>query len=741
MKFKNLIKNVFLLFIESVCFYSLNGGICPLSVAPYAALISLNCGIVVPSVALVISFLRYKDLTMTLTALLFAAGTVTTKAVYAKKGRNVGVESVLFNFIFLSPYIVFYQGETLLKLLGAAVCQLFGFISNVAVGTIKYKGFLSRPSLYETFCIAAAFCVTAVGTIDAFGLGAYKAAATFIMLFLTRLYKNPTALAAAIVLAVPVAVSERELSYFAVSAAFFFAAYPLCDKAPVFAVASVTAVDAAFAFLFNFYPVYGYIEALLTFAGAAAFALVPKSVYDKIVSCGYLGGEKLSRKTIASVKSFLSGQIYDLSGAFAEMEGALSVLNEKTHDRLATAARLARICGGGWCRNCVKYSTCELYTSGEVTSLIDFGLSKGRVTLVDLNKRFLDECVNPNPLIFEVNRLIEGASDKTEKMKNAEQVKKILSLASLGVERRLGELAYNLTLTSDYDEKAEYAVKKRLDALGIPTFGVMVNKTPELKISLIVKKDEDVSAALSALGEYFRSKFEVTAEQAVKRGLKYLEIEKCADSQAVFGVSAVTKVNSERSGDVHSLLKLDEGRFLVALSDGMGSGEGALSTSSAAIGLIEGMLKAGLKSNVILPIVNELIAVSTEDNFSAVDIGVVDLKDNCCDFIKIGAPYGFILSDEGIRFVEGSSLPIGILSELKPTTAHTGTKEGDVIVMLSDGVTDAFGSSGDLINYLKSAPTKNPQALADGVVAEALKRTGGVAQDDMTCLCVRLCGA
>lgn len=198
------------------------------------------------------------------------------------------------------------------------------------------------------------------------------------------------------------------------------------------------------------------------------------------------------------------------------------------------------------------------------------------------------------------------------------------------------------------------------------------------------------------------------------------------------------KDGSAACGDTHSLIKIDEGKFLIALSDGMGSGERARTTSSTSLNLIESFYRAGLESELILSTVNKVLSISVDDNFAAVDIGVVDLYSAKSDFIKIGAPYGLILSENGIRFIEGSSLPLGILDELKPSTATLPMSSGDVIVMLSDGITDAFGSSSDVIEFLKSAPLLNPQALSDTIVERALRLSGGSARDDMTALCVRI---
>ena len=59
-------------------------------------------------------------------------------------------------------------------------------------------------------------------------------------------------------------------------------------------------------------------------------------------------------------------------------------------------------------------------------------------------------------------------------------------------------------------------------------------------------------------------------------------------------------------------------------------------------------------------------------------------------------------------------------------------------LFVTDGVSDAFGTSSSLIDFLQKQPAKNPQTLADGVLGEALRISGGRKADDMTCLAVRV---
>ena len=61
-----------------------------------------------------------------------------------------------------------------------------------------------------------------------------------------------------------------------------------------------------------------------------------------------------------------------------------------------------------------------------------------------------------------------------------------------------------------------------------------------------------------------------------------------------------------------------------------------------------------------------------------------------------------------------------------------------MVVFVSDGISDAFGSSSDLIDFLSTQRALNPKTLADNILQKALSLDDGVAKDDMTAFCVRI---
>ena len=207
---------------------------------------------------------------------------------------------------------------------------------------------------------------------------------------------------------------------------------------------------------------------------------------------------------------------------------------------------------------------------------------------------------------------------------------------------------------------------------------------------------------------------------------------------AAFGVASAKKAGERESGDTHSVIKIDERKFMIALADGMGSGAYAQKISESTISLLESFYRAKMPSDLVLSTVNKLMTFTKDETFTCVDIAVVDLDSGEADVIKIGAPVAFILSASTVKVLETNSLPLGILDSLRPDVSSYTLAENDILLFISDGIADAFGSTADLYEILRNLPIGNPQELAERLLDEALRAYGNVAKDDMTVLAVRL---
>lgn len=178
----------------------------------------------------------------------------------------------------------------------------------------------------------------------------------------------------------------------------------------------------------------------------------------------------------------------------------------------------------------------------------------------------------------------------------------------------------------------------------------------------------------------------------------------------------------------------------MALSDGMGSGEKASILSKATVNLIEKFLESGLDKNSSVKLINSILMLkSNDDYFSTIDLSIIDLSDGEIEFMKIGAAPTVIKRKEAVDIVKTASLPAGILDTIEIELIHRQLNDGDMVILISDGVIDTFRGGEEneekiFLDFVKGIKSINPQAVADIILDEAYKNSQGRPSDDMTVL-------
>ena len=208
----------------------------------------------------------------------------------------------------------------------------------------------------------------------------------------------------------------------------------------------------------------------------------------------------------------------------------------------------------------------------------------------------------------------------------------------------------------------------------------------------------------------------------------------CADT----GASCQSGVAGEISGDSHLVRMLGGDKLLLAISDGMGSGEAASTESMEALRLLWRFLDAGISRSLALETVNrQLLMKSAEEMFATIDLCVIDLNTGVAEFTKLAASPTLILRGRELTHVDGGRLPLGILENVQPSIRRFRLRPGDVLVMGSDGVMEA-GDGLCIERYARENASASPEQLAENLVRQAALQRGDQRRDDLTCICVRI---
>lgn len=648
----------------------------------------------------------------------------------------------MLGFVFLGDTARNFPIEK--RLFVSILSVLIAMLSIISGKAITEKGLKFKLNFEEVLSICILFAVFGTGVCNFISPFVWRSFCVFLILLTCFIYKAGIATVFSAILGTSISIHTGNVVFVSVFTLWGIVAECLTPFSRYVAGLAILFCDYIIELIFGIYGGYTIPDFLSLLTGVVAFFVCPTKILTLFKEKLYAFREKqLVRQTINRNRLMLSGKLYDLSGVFTEMASAFDAFKKNgiTEDKAKTTIKAQIL--NEVCTECEYFSRCkknESEKSSGLEKMIDIGFAKGRLSLIDLPRELGDVCLRPNNILYALNKLLSDYRSYMIENANINTGRNLIASQAQGVAEILRGLALETGATLKYQSRVERLLANNLYKNGFNVTEILIYGEEErLFVSLIIAmKEFSLNGILSVIRKTLSIDMVVSERMEISDEKCYLTFKKATEYDAVYGFAHTQKEGSKKSGDTHSVTRISNDRLLVALSDGMGSGIDAENISSVSLSLIESFYKAGLSSSLILGTVNKLLSINTEDSFTALDMSIIDLKNCSADFIKYGSPYGFIINNQGIKIVEGNSLPLGIIDELKPSVCTTDLNDGDMILLVTDGISDAFGSSGEVIDFLREQSAKNPQSLADNVLEKAIKLNGGHKKDDMTALAVRI---
>lgn len=208
-------------------------------------------------------------------------------------------------------------------------------------------------------------------------------------------------------------------------------------------------------------------------------------------------------------------------------------------------------------------------------------------------------------------------------------------------------------------------------------------------------------------------------------------------------VGIATEAVSEGSvcGDTAWTGILQDGRFLVAVSDGMGHGENAALSSRQTVELLRLCLDAGYTRQQTLTAVNGMMLLGGGgERFATADVLTIDLWNGHAALEKLGAAASWVCQDGKLSRITADALPLGIIEDIDEDGSSLHLGVGDRVVLLSDGIEDAFSGVKALEEAVKNAMEEDStKDAAQNLMDAACAAAGGLRKDDQTVVvvCIR----
>lgn len=203
------------------------------------------------------------------------------------------------------------------------------------------------------------------------------------------------------------------------------------------------------------------------------------------------------------------------------------------------------------------------------------------------------------------------------------------------------------------------------------------------------------------------------------------------------------KDGETKCGDSYYYDKLENDKYFIALSDGMGCGDDAAKESDSVLKLTKSLINSGIPKLRAVEMINSIMAIkfSEEERFSTIDLSSIDLFTGDSEFIKIGAAVSYIKSGDNVISISAKTLPIGVLDKADYDITKRKLKDGDILVMISDGMLD-YGindEEGDWVrDFLEKTQLINPDSISNEIMKKAKKISKSKIKDDMTVIVSRI---
>lgn len=403
------------------------------------------------------------------------------------------------------------------------------------------------------------------------------------------------------------------------------------------------------------------------------------------------------------------------------------------------------------CENCPSCETCwnnSFYNTYQtLLTLFAACEKKGQVDASDLPAVFRDYCIRQNEFTDAVNTTYSGHRERLIwKMRLAES-RQIAGEQMKTVADMMKSLAEEINNRAGFKENLEkilfYAIRK----ISSETERVIVEEgeTGEYQVTVLMKNcegdrelyEEVTDTVSSILGR--KMKRRVQEQDGV---CKLSLCEKCNFKISAAAAMAI-KDDEKISGDSYSFMELPKGGYMIALSDGMGSGKAAGEESRTVIELLEQFAESGLKMDTALKMINSVLVIGAdEESFATLDMCYIDMYSGMAEFIKTGAAATFVIRDGMAKAIRSSSLPIGMLKYFDMDKSEYKLKKNDIILMLTDGAAEVIDRDGmsDMIltELMENNKMKDPKDIADYVLESLKERSGFRIQDDMTVVAARV---
>ena len=348
--------------------------------------------------------------------------------------------------------------------------------------------------------------------------------------------------------------------------------------------------------------------------------------------------------------------------------------------------------------------------------------------------QYLDE--NILQILRIVNISYKVSKNNFVWQKKLDENKKNMETQLKGVSKVISGIAKDIEQNVEADKKytkQEIEIIEILKQKEIEVEEVSITKKDRYIINIYTKEMPDNTVVENILTKVLKEKIVLNEENSTETNLIYM-----SDDKYVIGFATAdsSKNQSEISGDNFINVRLKDGKYIIALSDGIGTGKKANESSMQVLAMLQNLLSSGFDKNTSIELITSSLINKSDEIFATLDIAILDLYKGTIEFIKSGACPTYIKKNKRVQIIKSNSLPAGMINQDNIQIFDTDIQNEQIMLMCTDGVLDSnieYKNKELWIKYLlEDIETKNTKKIADIILNEAIDNNFGKTKDDMS---------
>lgn len=492
---------------------------------------------------------------------------------------------------------------------------------------------------------------------------------------------------------------------------------------------------------------------------AVLFMLIPKSVTHMIAK--YVPGTqehvKSQHEYAKRMRDITAGRVQQFSEVFRQLSRSFGqfspvALGVKKDDDVG---HFMNAIAEHSCSNCYRRKQCwdeQFYQTYKLmTDMMTEIEVQGQVDKRQIPAQWKKLCVRTEQVLDMMQQQYQLYQHDQHWKKQIHDSRQLVADQLVGVSQVMEDLAKEIKREGQELCVQEEQIRHALEELGLSIYSIDIicldEGNVEIEICHQYTKGHDECRKIIAplLSDIIGENIAVKSEEYThsREGFYTVLFGSAKAFEVLTGIAGAAKGGELLSGDSYRMVELGNGKYAVALSDGMGNGERASTESYAALNILQQLLQSGMDEQLALKSVNSVLLLRSPDEiYATIDMAIIDMYTAQTTFLKTGSTPSFVKRGHEVMKISANNLPIGIIQDIDVDLVKLQLKPDDLLIMMTDGIFDAPGPAVNKEMWMKRViqeiETNDPQDIADCILETVVRYQSGTIVDDMTVLVAKV---